>query len=115
MKEQNWFRRFMQYGYDTDVFDKFRDAVARYNRDALKVLGPAGVLTGLTVLVLLIVSQGSGDGIALAALLLIAGCAGIVGWFRRPATPCAPRSMPWRFSAAPRCRKTCSGSARIWP
>ena len=78
MKEQNWFRRFMQYGYDTDVFDKFRDAVARYNRDALKVLGPAGVLTGLTVLVLLIVSQGSGDGIALAALLLIAGCAGIV-------------------------------------
>ena len=52
MNEQNWFRRFRQYGYETDVFDKYRDAVARYNRSALRVLGMTGCLAGVLTLTL---------------------------------------------------------------
>ena len=43
MKEHGWVRKFMQYGYDIDVFDKYRDAVTQYNRSALKVLGAAAL------------------------------------------------------------------------
>ena len=77
MKEHSLMRRFMQYGYDTDVFDKYRDAVSRYNRNALKVLGAAGTLTGLSVFILMVI-KGTAGGISLAVLLMMAGIAGFV-------------------------------------
>ena len=75
MNESNWYRRFRQYGYDTDVFDKYRDAVARYNGSALKVLGPAGCLMGVASLVLMLISGKTG-GLFFAVMTLIAGIAG---------------------------------------
>ena len=77
MNEQNWFRRFRQYGYDTDVFDKYRDAVSRYNRSALRVLGLTGCLAGLITLVVLLI-DGKTGGLFFAVLMLIAGIAGSV-------------------------------------
>ena len=77
MKVQNWVRRFMQYGYDTDVFDKYREAVARYNRSALNVLGVAGVLTGLIALAVMLAVTDRTNGVGFAVLLVIAGICGI--------------------------------------
>ena len=77
MKEQSWIRRFMQYGYDTDVFDKYRDAVSRYNRSALRVLGLTGCLAGLITLVVMLI-DGKTGGLFFAVLMLIAGIAGSV-------------------------------------
>ena len=77
-----WIKRFKQYGYDTDVFDKYRDAVTRYNRSALKVLGVAGCLTGIISMILMVTSGKTG-GIFFAALVLAAGIAGAaVAWLK---------------------------------
>ena len=77
MNEQNWFRRFRQYGYETDVFDKYRDAVARYNRSALRVLGMTGCLAGVLTLVFMLINGKTG-GLFFAVLMLAAGIAGTV-------------------------------------
>ncbi len=76
MHENNWFRRFRQYGYDIDVFDRYRDAVTRYNRSALRVLGIAGAVTGLSALAFMLIS-GKPGGIFFAALMLAASAGGI--------------------------------------
>ena len=77
-----WIRRFKQYGYDTDVFDKYRDAVTQYNRSALKVLGIAGCLTGVVSMILMI-ADGKTGGMFSAALVLAAGIAGAaVAWLK---------------------------------
>ena len=82
MKEHGWVRKFMQYGYDIDVFDKYRDAVTQYNRSALKVLGAAGCVTGVAS-VIMMVSDGLKDGVIFAVLLLAAGIAGAAAaWLR---------------------------------
>ena len=77
MNEHNWIKRFRQYGYDTDVFDKYRDAVIQYNISALKVLGMAGCLTGAVSLILML-TGGRTEGIPFAILILLAGIAGSV-------------------------------------
>ena len=77
MNEQNWYRRFRQYGYETDVFDKYRDAVARYNRSALRVLGMAGCLAGLVSLIFML-AEGKTGGIFFAVLMVVAAIIGTV-------------------------------------
>lgn len=77
MHENNWLKRFRQYGYETDVFDKYRDAVNRYNRSALKVLSIAGCAAGLLALVLLLI-DGKIGGVFFAALMIAAGVAGVI-------------------------------------
>ena len=77
MHENNWFRRFRQYGYDTDVFDKYRDAVARYNRSALKILGISGCAAGLGAMIFMLI-DGKVGGIFFAVLMMLAGAAGTV-------------------------------------
>ena len=82
MGEQNWWKRFRQYGYEIDVFDKYRDAVMRYNRSALKVLGVAGALAGLASLIVMLI-EGKTGAVFFAALMLanlamlLVGCAGV--------------------------------------
>ena len=76
MGEQNWWKRFRQYGYETDAFDKYRDAVARYNCSALQVLGIAGCLIGLAVLIIGL-ANGKSGGLVFAILMLLAGIAGV--------------------------------------
>ena len=77
MHENNWFRRFRQYGYDTDVVDKYRDAVARYNRSALKILGISGCAAGLGAMIFMLI-DGKVGGIFFAVLMMLAGAAGTV-------------------------------------
>ena len=77
MNEHNWLKRFRQYGYEIDVFDKYRDAVARYNRSALKVLGVAGALAGLVSLIVMLL-KGKTGAVFFAALMLAAGIGGFV-------------------------------------
>ena len=77
MHENNWFKRFRQYGYDTDVFDKYRDAVARYNRSALKILGISGCAAGLGAMIFMLI-DGKAGGIFFAVLMMLAGAAGTV-------------------------------------
>ena len=82
MTGQLWWRKFKQYGYETDVFDKYRDAVTRYNCSALKVLGIAGCLTGIITMIAMVTS-GRKSGLFFAALVLAAGIAGAaVAWLK---------------------------------
>lgn len=76
MDGQNWWKRFRQYGYETDVLDKYRDAVVRYNRSALRVLGMAGCAAGLAAMILMLIN-GRPDGLVFAVLIMAAGGAGI--------------------------------------
>ena len=71
MDKSNLLRRFRQYGYDTDAFDKYRDAVAQYNRSAPRVLGISGCLTGVVSLIAM-----PAGGLFIAGLMLVAGGAG---------------------------------------
>ena len=70
------YRRIRQYGYETDAFDKYRDAVARYNGTALKVLGVSGTLTGIIALIVMVMDNRT-DGIPFAVFLALAGIAGV--------------------------------------
>jgi diguanylate cyclase (GGDEF)-like protein len=51
MEKTRGIRRLMQYGYELDAFDKYRDAVVRHNRMGLKVLSMLGFLTAVGVTV----------------------------------------------------------------
>ena len=77
MKEHNLIRKIQQYGYDTDVFDKYRDAVARHNRNALQVLSIVGIVTALGCMAAAVAKSHWG-GVAAALLLLAAAVAGAV-------------------------------------
>ena len=59
------------------MFDKYRDAVTRYNRSALKVLGVAGALAGLVSLIVMLI-EGKTGAVFFAALMLAAGIGGFV-------------------------------------
>jgi diguanylate cyclase (GGDEF)-like protein len=76
MKEWNWFRKFLQYGYDLDVLDKYRDAVARYNRSALNVLSAAGFAVSLVALVVAMGRKYAG-GVPFSMFLLAASAGGM--------------------------------------
>ena len=60
MEKTRGIRRLMQYGYELDAFDKYRDAVVRHNRMALKVLSMLGFLTAVGVTVPLFTGRHSG-------------------------------------------------------
>ncbi len=77
MKGHNLIRKIQQYGYETDVFDKYREAVARHNRNALRVLSISGVLVAAASMVYEGI-QGRWDGFFFSALLLAAAAAGTV-------------------------------------
>lgn len=77
MRENNWLKRFRQYGYETDVFDKYRDAVTRYNRSALMILGPAGCLTGVLSFIFMVTDHKTG-GLFFSLLMTAAGVAGVL-------------------------------------
>ena len=110
MNEQNWFRRFRQYGYETDVFDKYRDAVARYNRSALRVLGMTGCLAGVLTLVFMLINGKTG-GLFFAVLMLAAGIAGTVVARLKDST----RFQSWATCSSGTTVPTRSGSGSIWP
>lgn len=62
-----------QYGYETDVLDKYRDAVRRSNRVSLKVLGAVGICLAILVIVYNITAKKPPTGITLGTILIAAG------------------------------------------
>ena len=47
MKEIGFFRWISHYGFETDVFDTYREAVRRSNRASLRVLSVIGCVIAL--------------------------------------------------------------------
>ena len=71
-----------QYGFATDVFDRYRDSVKRSNRDAIRVLSCMSVFAGLAAVVFGFVTKQKLPGLCFCLLVLAAGTAGTVVSFR---------------------------------
>ena len=65
-----------QYGYQPDVFKKYRDAVARSNRGSLKVMCIVAVVSSLLVYIYGVTSNQPRGGGTYCQILLIVGLAG---------------------------------------
>jgi len=76
MKEK--IRHWNQYGYHPDVFDKYRDAVRKSNRNAVRVFSCLAVLNAVILLVFGILTRQRPEGGAFCALFLAAGLTGIL-------------------------------------
>lgn len=70
MEKTRGIRRLMQYGYELDAFDKYRDAVVRHNRSAVKALSVVGFLTAAGLMALFFTSRHSGAWIWSLQMLL---------------------------------------------
>lgn len=75
-----------QYGYQPDVFKKYRDAVARSNRGSLKVMCIVAVVSSLLVYIYGVASNQPRGGGTYCQILLIVGIAGAVIAFYRKST-----------------------------
>ena len=72
-----------QYGFETDVFDKYRDAVKRSNCDSVKVLSCLSIATSLMMIAYTLVTQKPMAGLAICLAQLAAGIAGVIISFRK--------------------------------
>ena len=66
-----------QYGYETDVFDKYRDAVKRSNRDSVKVLSYISIVTSVVIIVFGLTTKQEIAGLYFCLFMLGAGIAGV--------------------------------------
>ena len=81
MKEIGRFRWFSQYGFETDVFDTYRDAVRRSNRASIQVLSVMGALVSIVMIFYGISTKQAPIGYCFCAALLAAALfAGIVSF-----------------------------------
>lgn len=78
--------RFNQYGFATDVFDKYRDAVKRSNRDSVRVLSCITIFACAATIVYGFVTNQDIIGLFFCLLQLAAGIAGAVVSFRKNAS-----------------------------
>ena len=66
-----------QYGFETDVFDKYRDAVKRSNRDSVKVLSFIAIVTSIATIVFGLTTNQEIAGLYFCLFMLAAGIAGV--------------------------------------
>ena len=59
-----------QYGFETDVFDKYRDAVKRSNRDSVKVLSIISIVTSTITIVFGLTTKQEIAGLYFCLLML---------------------------------------------
>lgn len=71
-------RYWNQYGYETDVFDKYREAVRTCNRRSVRVLGILAMLISAAVVVYGLGQQSPSGGIVYCAILFACGLAGFL-------------------------------------
>ena len=71
-----------QYGFATDVFDKYRDAVKRSNRDSLRVLSCVTIAACIATIVFGYVTDQNKSGLYYCLFELVAGIIGAVISFR---------------------------------
>ena len=75
-----------QYGFTTDVFDKYRDAVKRSNRDAVRVLSCITLFSSIATIIFGFSTHQNIIGLFFCLLHLAAGIAGTVISFRKEST-----------------------------
>ena len=75
-----------QYGFATDVFDKYRDAVKRSNRDAVKVLSIIALFSCAATIVFGFATNQDLTGLFFCLIQLAAGIAGILISFSKKST-----------------------------
>ena len=66
-----------QYGFQTDVFDKYRDAVKRCNRDSVKVLSCISIVTSIATIAFGLTTKQEIAGLYFCLFMLAAGIAGV--------------------------------------
>ena len=84
MKEKLQF--WNQYGFELDVFDKYRDSVTRSNKVAIKVLSVLVIITTLIIMVFGFVTKQPEEGTIFCFLALSAGVYGVFVTFREEST-----------------------------
>ena len=84
MKEKLQF--WNQYGFELDVFDKYRDSVTRSNKVAIKVLSVLVIVTTLIIMVFGFVTKQPEEGAIFCFLALSAGAYGVFVTFREEST-----------------------------
>jgi diguanylate cyclase (GGDEF)-like protein len=75
-----------QYGFELDVFDKYRDSVTRSNKVAIKVLSVLVIVTTLIIMVFGFVTKQPEEGAIFCFLALSAGAYGVFVTFREEST-----------------------------
>ena len=75
-----------QYGFSTDVFDKYRDAVKRSNRDSVRVLSCITLFSCIATIIFGFSTHQNIIGLFFCLLHLAAGIAGMVISFRKEST-----------------------------
>lgn len=76
-----------QYGFETDVFDKYRDAVKKTNREAIMVLSVSGILVALAMTVFGFVTGQPIEGLTYCVVLLTAAVIALVVSIRKQTPP----------------------------
>ena len=66
-----------QYGFETDVFDKYRDAVKRSNRNSIKVLSCISIVTSIATIIFGLTTNQEIAGLYFCLFMLAAGIAGV--------------------------------------
>lgn len=72
MREIGSFRWFIQYGFETDVFDVYREAVRRSNRQSIQVLSVMGAVTSLITIAYGLTTRQPTEGLWFCAAVVIA-------------------------------------------
>jgi diguanylate cyclase (GGDEF)-like protein len=75
-----------QYGFELDVFDKYRDSVTRSNKVAIKVLSVLVIFVTLVIMVFGFVTKQPEEGAIFCFLALSAGAYGVFVTFREEST-----------------------------
>lgn len=75
-----------QYGFSTDVFDKYRDAVKRSNRDSVRVISCITLFSCIATIIFGLVTKQDLTGLIFCLVQLAAGIAGAVVSFRKEST-----------------------------
>ena len=79
---EKW-RRWNQYGYDADVFDKYREPVRRSNQNAVKVFSCLVILSALLISAYGFITRQALTGAVFCVMSLAAGILGLVVSFRK--------------------------------
>ena len=75
--------RLNQYWFDVDVFDKYRDAVRKTNRESILVLSFTGIAAAIAMIVFGFLTKQPIQGLAYCIVLLVAGIIGAIVCVRK--------------------------------
>ena len=83
MREIGSFRWFSQYGFETDVFDVYREAVRRSNRQSIQVMSVLGIVISLVTIAYGLTTRQNMDGLWFCLALLVTASLAAVASLRK--------------------------------